>query len=577
MSEKMPSKAAWHFFVNISYIRTLFIIILPFSWLVSNHTYPWTSAHSEVVAFLALFAFIMLSANRPVYITGWIVPVAVAVAIICLQFFVGIIDFRGDFVLSLTYIAAFYLSVMAGQLMYVEEGPSKVKKDLTVFCSSVLFASVISVLIASCQWLDSCPSSIWLLSSSTLNRPFANIAQPNHFSTLTYLGLCCAGFLRASMLVSREFFLFTIIFFSIGIALSGSRTGIVQVFAIALLVEWCYIKRKINIESNLLRVIFPIFIVSVFFVHFISWKFAVSSPRDPMTSLQGGTRLSHLLTMMEAILHRPLLGYGWLQVSKAQQVVSMNRHFSFEQISYSHNIIFDLIIWCGIPAAMIIILTALFFLIKSVWYMDSERSFWLFCFLMGLIIHCLTEYPHAYSYFVIPFGLIVGSLHAKNQSRNNFIINLSYIKIVVLLVVVVVSILIFDYLRAERMIRDARLQSLLLRGHVGVVSKGDLTLLDNLDEYINFINTPARRGMSVREIEGAEKVYYRYPFPPVLLRFALILALNDRIDDSEIILGRLCATHPQPRCDEGRIAWASLQEIYVDINFPKYPDPHLRP
>jgi len=97
-------------------------------------------------------------------------------------------------------------------------------------------------------------------------------------------------------------------------------------------------------------------------------------------------------------------------------------------------------------------------------------------------------------------------------------------------------------------------------------------LLDQPREFHRFLQTPARRNMTIVELDEFRRVVERQPAPPAMLRYAIAAALNGRPADAQRTLALLCRIHPASRCDEGRDAWQEARSQYPELRVVSYPD-----
>ena len=63
----------------------------------------------------------------------------------------------------------------------------------------------------------------------------------------------------------------------------------------------------------------------------------------------------------------------------------------------------------------------------------------------------------------------------------------------------------------------------------------------------------------------------RWPFPPLLLRQALIAGLHGDVAGAERQLALVCSLHSRERCQEGRESWQQLQIRYPQLKAVRLP------
>jgi O-antigen ligase len=121
-----------------------------------------------------------------------------------------------------------------------------------------------------------------------------------------------------------------------------------------------------------------------------------------------GTRLTHWATIIDAIGQRPWFGYGWGQVGVAQQQAALSHGASGEWLSFSHNVVLDLMVWSGVPIGGLVTLGCVYWLYAQVRSCRDAGTLMALSAIAALATHALLEYPLAYAYFLLPLGLLVG-------------------------------------------------------------------------------------------------------------------------------------------------------------------------
>ncbi len=124
-------------------------------------------------------------------------------------------------------------------------------------------------------------------------------------------------------------------------------------------------------------------------------------------STTGYLRIGVWKHFFNLLLEKPLEGYGWYQTQLAN-ISLIEKSVEPQVIDSSHNIILDLLIWCGIPLGMMIVY--LFFFLLGRILVRSSTSENLFFSIIIIIIstHAFLEYPLFYSYFLFPLGFVIG-------------------------------------------------------------------------------------------------------------------------------------------------------------------------
>lgn len=242
---------------------------------------------------------------------------------------------------------------------------------------------------------------------NTKGRPFANMAQPNHLSTFLILSIIsCIYFFENKIINSKVLLCFSIILL-LSVTLTQSRTAWVVFLFLSLYWLLSY-KRDILRLSNkviiLHLILFIIFSVALPFIKGVLVKNPTISILDRASS--GHERVQIWQQAIEAIKLKPLSGYGWNQSSFAQFDTIQNGFIKHKLTSF-HNIVLDILVWCGIPLGLLIIVFFSYLLIKFLINSSSSAQVCAISFVLTILVHALFEYPLSYSYFFVTYGVYI--------------------------------------------------------------------------------------------------------------------------------------------------------------------------
>ncbi|WP_411687468.1 PglL family O-oligosaccharyltransferase [Acinetobacter indicus] len=362
---------------------------------------PWSSFLSEYLSFLALLCLLPILSKKNILIPKISLLVLLVCFIPIIQYFSGQIYYIDTAFLSFFYLFSFWLAVLIGF-----NSIQNFKNSLSCFFGVILFCGLISSLIALVQWLPIRIDSDFLM--NTKGRPFANMAQPNHLSTFLILSvISCIYFFENKIINSKILLCFSIILL-LSITLTQSRTAWVVFLFLSLYWLLSY-KRDIWRLSNkviiLHLILFIIFSVSLPFIKEVLVKNPTTSILDRASS--GHERVQIWQQAVEAIKLKPLSGYGWNQSSFAQFDTIQNGFIKHKLTSF-HNIVLDILVWCGIPLGLLIIVFFSYLLIKFLINSSSSAQVCAISFVLTILVHALFEYPLSYSYFLLPMGFMFG-------------------------------------------------------------------------------------------------------------------------------------------------------------------------
>jgi hypothetical protein len=550
----------------------LILAAVPASWLLANHYSPWHSAWQEGAA-LCLLATSLLLYNRSAQISRlWIAFLVIALSNVAAQLLAQKIYFGGDALMAALYLVAFGLAIAAGSAFGQGEAADR-DRQLTALGVGLVASALVSTGIALAQWTATAPPSIWLAEMAPGGRPYGNVAQPNHLSTICMLGLVGAALLRQLGELRRGAFWVTAAWLLLGMVMSASRTGWVQVSLLILLVMTSGPGQRLALSRRETLALGAIYAACVFVWPGVNSLLHLQEGRTLADAAQSGTRLLHWKAMLDAVAREPWWGYGWQQVSVAQ-VTGAERHPAVgEYIEHTHNLALDLLVWNGVPIGATLILLLVWWGFTRLRTAGPPCGHWMMLGVLVIVAHALVEFPVEFAYFLIPLGLFIGAVDALRNQPSSLRLPAGVIKAGGLCMAVVLGLVGKDYLAAEQGHRLLRLES----SRIGVqglqTAPPRLTWLTQLGSLLAFAHERATPGMSTANVEWMRRVSERYAYPPVMLRYALAAGLNEQPAEAKRALQRLCLIHGRLRCAEAADAWRNLQSSYPPLR--SIPEPSM--
>ena len=549
------------------------VALIVLGWLVPDHYPPWQSAWSDAVALIGLALALIACKRSAVVASEWRVWVGVGLTVVAFQTGLGLIVFWGDGLMAAVYLVAFAAAVSYGGCATTLCGTSRVLDRAPVerFAMAVCAVSIASVGIALVQWTGAFNLGLWGVNMPPGGRPYGNVAQPNHLCSICFLGLCSLALLRERGHIGNTALLVGAVWLLLGMTITGSRTGWLQATAVLLMAVMLQRRSKLQISVWHVATAFALYALMVLTWPSINEALALQQGRATQDVSSGGTRPLHWATMLTAIAQEPWFGFGWQQVSVAQVRTAEMRPFVGEYIEHSHNLFLDLLVWNGLFIGFLLCGILVWWFASRLARCRDATVFWLMACVAGLAGHAMVEYPLDFAYFLIPMGFWVGAIDALQGTRGEWVIPARWLRSAGVLFAVALAWLGTDYLKAEQAYRLLRLESARI-GTTGLTTPPpDLQLLTQLEAFQRFAHTEARVGMSSDELEQMRKVTERYAYPPSMFRFALAQGLNGQPDGAALTLLRLCRIHPRSRCDEGREAWAGLQQSHAALRTIAFP------
>jgi len=436
------------------------------------------------------------------------------------QYLLNKIYFFDKMFLSVIYLFSFWLAIIVG----FNSGKNGVK----IFFGLILILGVISSCIAIIQWLDIKFSIDWIMAAQ--GRPFANMAQPNHLSTFLILSLIsCLYFYENNNINKKLLFIFSLlIFFSI--ALTQSRTSWVVLFFLYLYFIASNRKKILTIRLRDQTLFLIFFILCSLYLPIIKaslWGKDGVSIIDRVSS--GHERIQIWQQAIDAIQRKPIWGYGWNQSSFAQYETIQSGYVKKWLTSF-HNIILDIIIWCGIPIGIVLISFFLYIVIRYLVKSFDINQICSICSICAILIHALFEFPLSYSYFLLPLGFLLGFLFFCFDSGGLRVNNL--FSILIFVIGIAISGLLFkDYSHIPDNMVAAE-------AHELNKIKKDIDLpfnsvfFETFDYRARWISFYPCEMVSKKQLEGMENMVKTYFIYYDLYKYAEVAAYNKNFNEA---------------------------------------------
>lgn len=546
----------------VRYLITVSGTLFVCSFLIPNHYVPWLAFYNDFLAATALFSLLLAcvfqaQALRLGSLTLFIFSL---VLIPIFQFMLGVIEFFGDALMVSLYVIGFGLAVCLGSNLY---GVFDKERALTIFAVLILLVAVISVFIAIYQWLELTGAGIWIIDMSSGGRPFANLGQPNNLSTLLFMGLASLVYLweRKSFGASVAVILMVLLVF--GVALARSRTA--WVVGGVFFVWWLWKRDRLTLRLGWSPVLGGLCLYLLFFIVLPKISMFIGLLVDiNFEGIEVGARGLIWQQLLDAVMRGPLWGYGWNQVSLAQLTVVSDYPNSL-YVADSHNLFLDLIIWNGPILGLAVSLFVICWGVKNALNCKTLETWYCMSFIGFFAVHSMLELPHAYAYFLLPVGMLIGfvSAEARPEQKGFNISKWLLIPLLVAGVFLLISIF-FDYRKIEEDSRLLHFESRRIGSLKAELKAPDTILLTQLRDFLAFGRTQASQGMSDQDLEWMEKVAHRYPLSSSLFRYTSALVLNLKFEEARLELLRIKNLYGQDKYQEAVDNLILLQTEYPE-------------
>jgi O-antigen ligase len=495
-------------------------------WNLPNHYPPWVTFHGELAAALGMcLVFIGLlwpqpSVSPPTGRTPLPMPLAargwtLAGLVPVLQYMAGGLTYRGDALIGLMYAFGAALCLYTGSLWAAQEGAARVLK-LVFGC--IALSGVAAAGIALSQWLGLGTLSWWAMELIE-SRPYGNLAQTNHFGLLMVFSLIAATALfEAREMSHRASYYLSVALFGAMLLICQSRAALVAMVAVVLL--WGITYRRVPTRlrvSEVLALSGLGLLLYYFGLGAIEHALYLAAP-GPRQLLAVGPRAPIWHLFWAAAEQQPWLGYGFGQGVLALTEVAAQGQPAFNSI-YAHNFVLDLMVWFGIPLAIVMTAALGWWLLG--WFRQAGEP-------AQMVIQSLLEYPFAHTYFLLPAALLagaIGGVPVGPASANPPRFGAS--RWAVMLAVVTIGLVLAlarDYIWLEEDFRTNRFER---------ANFGSLPSHESLSQPLVLDQLAAMTAMPAEQIENLRTVTRRFHFLPLRLDYARALALNGRLPEAE--------------------------------------------
>ncbi len=509
-------------------------LALAVTWLLPNHTQPWTAFHSEAWAAVALclMAWVVLLRNRKIALSALDLLIAAAALLPVLHYAAGLVPFAGEVWMSSTYLLGFLLAVLCGRMWNAWRPQAMADLLFPAF----LLASIASVGLQVYQWMGLAASNgvfdIWV-ASFTGHRPYGNLAQPNQLATLHLWGLLACGWCLYSRQVRAPLAVVAGIFILFGLALTQSRSGFVGLLVMSAAAWRWRALWPARSAAYAIAALLPVYLLTLG-LGWLSRDMMAEAAVDLLERTTGDTRLAVWAMFLDAIAQRPWFGYGWDQ-TLAAHLAMVEHHNGFADLyAQAHNLGLDLVVWAGIPLGVGLGLALLSWTWTAWRRVETTRQALLWLVLAVVVVHATLELPLHYTFFLLPLGLVMGAL--SNESRIWLLgaPSRSAWKAVIYLqagVTVLLALIVYEYFKVEASTTELRFK--LAKIHNPIPPKPpDLILLTQFRAMLELgLSAPAQK-VSDPALASARDVTAAYITYPNLDRLVRQLALNGHVPEA---------------------------------------------
>lgn len=529
------------------------------SWLSPNHYLPWLAFHADLLMGVATLLVLVgeLATGPPSRqpMSPLLVATLLTMCVPLVQVGAGLIPFAGDAWMAFEYLLGFALAQVLGQLLTRRIGVDAMFEGL-----SALFvtASLASVGLQLFQWLRLSGLGIFMVDLAPGHSPYANVAQPNQLASMLFLGVVGLLFLYERGRVRGTAAMLAYLMLAGGLVMTGSRTAWL-LMGLAAVGLWLACGRA-PLQIGRARIAGA---AVAFLLLLATWAplnelLLLAPGRTFAVQSQVGPRPLLWATMTDAISRQPLFGYGWGQGLVAQSRVVDQHPAGGRLMEHSHNLPMDLMVWTGVPLALLLCTLLAWWFWRQLRASRSAAQVCLLAGVSGVFVHALLEYPLSYAYFLLPVGMMMGTLDALAPAQLRWRWPKAVTWLLTSLAGGLMAVIGIDYVAVESNVRILRMEMARIGTHKIVSEPPTLLLLSQWGAYLNFARIEPKSGMDKQTLTWMATVVERFPYATAQYKLAVAYGLNGRPGDAGALLARLCHLHTRPNCAAHLDEWRTL-------------------
>lgn len=446
-------------------IKTLVVLLALASFLQPFHSIPWPSALNEgvAVAFGIFVSGVSLIRRASVKITITKLELVLLLAIIVH----GVVHSNSEFQKSLLPVI-----LVASVVFCCLKMPAPDNGIVHSLFASIFVAGVASCLIGIGLWLGIFQEyenyQVWMSHADPGNQLIGNLSQPNQMGTLILWALVVSLYYfelinkseggRKIRWALDSGVVFAVLLMAIGVALTQSRTAILNMAFVTLIV--LTFRAHFDLRTRVLIGLALVVVVAISagLPYLKSVLLGIEN-----TAVMGGKtftdrpRLIAYSIFLNAIWSEWALGYGVGGVVFANMVNMLPGNPLNMYFGHSHNIFVDIFVWFGIPIGLLVSA----FIIERMWRLvmqvKTKEEMAILGIFSVVLIHALLEYPLHYAYFLIPCAVCYRFCKVPSSS-SGYLISTRWIFACWVLSLIIFYVVAKNYLEVEQDIRQAKLQ-----------------------------------------------------------------------------------------------------------------------
>jgi O-antigen ligase len=276
----------------------------------------------------------------------------------------------------------------------------------------LVIAAAVSLFIGFFQFLGWAVESLPWVATATAGEMMGNLRQRNQLATLLSMGLLSLLAWRHLKHAVLPWLVLLAMLLSLGNALSGSRTGLLQWGAVACC-AWFLRHSLSKAQLWLLCAMVVGYVLGVLLAPWLA-EMAGHTNLGLLGRVEDGNAFSRIAlwgNVIELIAQKPWLGHGWGGLAYAHYSTEFSGTRFMELLDNAHNLPLHLAVTLGLPVALAFCAFVLCAVIKlKPWREANPERLMAWGMLLVIGIHSMLEYPLWYGPFFMTAVLCIGIL-----------------------------------------------------------------------------------------------------------------------------------------------------------------------
>jgi hypothetical protein len=355
-----------------------------------------------------------------------------------------------------------------------------------------------------------------------------NFAQANQQGTFLLMGYFCLLGLYVRDKISCGALMIVQTILVAGTILTQSRTALLIALAVLIATAVFYKRKPLNrgVVASVVIYVTTLWTGYLAYPWVSEWLF-LNVGRETGISDSNGRGVVWLQTVA-GVMKAPWIGYGFNHTFQAQTNAALE--FPSElPFSFAHNIILDFIAWFGLPLGVGLGVALYVWAYRVYMATDADEKLITFFCLLPILVHSFLEFPFAYGYFLVLFGIFVGIAERERCQGVMISAPRGVVAIWASFVVILGVIVVWDYWKVEEDFRVTRFVNMRIGTTPEAYVKPDILVLNQMREMLAAARIRPNEGVTADELEVLRRVALRFPFGALTYRYANALARTGNV------------------------------------------------